>query len=375
MASFLARPLRASLRPLAHASPLARAFSATRPSPFSRSPAALEVDKVARKPASQDLSHMGKNAAEEAKGVGRVVAEAIAGANGTTSQQAPKENLDASGFVQDLNSIKSLAEQLPRETVTWGAAGLLPYAGTSVAAIHFARQAYLASEAGKTGIELDTAMALLDHVNLLQVQYGAVLLSFLGAVHWGFEWSKFGGVHGNARYLLGIAPVLAGWSTLLIPGHLALVGQWAAFFAMWYADQRATMAGWAPKWYSTYRFWLTSIVGGSILVSLAAQGYYAVDPQLVKEESQLQKLKEGKPPRNRDENAPIELGPMKASKDTSGDAYVQFVNVEKERKKKEEEEEKAKEEEAQKQKEQDAEAKKQAGKDKQTEEIKKVEDK
>ncbi|GAA5858990.1 hypothetical protein JCM1840_003699 [Sporobolomyces johnsonii] len=350
-------------------------MSASRPSPFSRSPAPLEVDKVARNPASKDFSDLGKNAAEEAKGVGKVVAEAIAGANGETSQQAPKENLDVGGFVQDLNSIKSLAEHLPRETVTWGAAGLLPYAGTSLASIHFARQAYLASEAGKTGIELDTAMAVLEHVNLLQVQYGAIILSFLGAVHWGFEWSKFGGVQGNPRYLLGVAPVLAGWSTLLIPGHLALVGQWAAFFAMWYADQRATMAGWAPRWYSTYRFWLTSIVGGSILVSLAAQGYYAVDPQLVKEESQLQKLKEGKPPGSQNKGGPIELGEMKASKDTSGDAYVQFVNVEKERKKKEEEEKKAKEEEEQKKKEEEAEAKKQADKDKKTEEIKKVEDK
>jgi hypothetical protein len=102
-------------------------------------------------------------------------------------------------------------------------------------------------------ISAKAAMAMLEHVQLLQVQYGAIILSFLGAVHWGFEWAKYGGVVGNPRYILGVAPVLAGWSTLLLAGPMALVGQWAAFFGMWYADQRATTNGWTPRWYSTVR--------------------------------------------------------------------------------------------------------------------------
>lgn len=45
-----------------------------------------------------------------------------------------------------------------------------------------------------------------------------------------------------------------------------------------------------------YRFWLTSIVGGSILVSLAARGYYAADLDLANSESQVKKLMASRPP-------------------------------------------------------------------------------
>lgn len=323
---------------------------------------------------------MGKNAAEEAKGVVRTVADAVAGANDTVGQRASRENYGAGDVGADIQAMTALGQQVPREAVTWGAAGLLPYAGTSLASIHFARQAYLAQEVGKEGLDPQTAMALLEHVQLLQVQYGAIILSFLGAVHWGFEWAKFGGVQGNSRYVLGVAPVLAGWSTLLIPGQLALVSQWAAFFGMWWVDQKATTNGWTPRWYSTYRFWLTSIVGGSLLVSLAAQGYYSVDTNIAKTESQLKQLREGKPPTTMPTGNSVKLGEMKAEKGgEAGDAYVKFTNVQKEKEKKEEEERKQKEEEEQKRKEEEQERKAGEKKEKKqtdiSQQVKKVEDK
>lgn len=136
------------------------------------------------------------------------------------------------------------------------------------------------------GYDPKAALAVLQHAELLQIQYGAIIISFLGAIHWGFEvrlwstglgifrdsplrsltlerllydsqWAKFGGVQGNPRYLIGVVPVMAGWGSLLISGQLALVAQWATFFAQWYVDQRTTSKGWAPKWYAT-----VSSVGG-----------------------------------------------------------------------------------------------------------------
>ncbi|GAA6034305.1 hypothetical protein JCM8097_003835 [Rhodosporidiobolus ruineniae] len=357
------RPLRASLArqlPSPTSSSL-RSLSLLRPTP-----PLFDASKVAGKPASDGLADLGKNAAEEARGVFRTVAESVEGANDQVAQRAGRENFGVGDVTADIAAMTSLGKQVPREVLTWGAAGVLPYAGTSLATIHFARQAAQAHDLGdKATIDPQTAMALLEHVQLLQVQYGAIILSFLGAVHWGFEWSKYGGVQGNQRYLLGIAPVLVGWSTLLIPGQLALVGQWAAFFGMWYADQRATTKGWTPRWYSTYRFWLTSVVGGAILVSLAAQGYYSVDPTLARTESQLAEMQSGKRPSSVPKGDSVKLGEMKAEKqDEAGEAYVKFVNVEKERQKKEEEERKKKEEEEQKKKDEE-EAKEQAEKEKQ----------
>ncbi|KPV76139.1 uncharacterized protein RHOBADRAFT_66330 [Rhodotorula graminis WP1] len=315
---------------------------------------------------------MGQNAKEEVQGIARTVAEAVAGeANDVTSHTAPRKDLGASEVGQEWNTIKGTLSKVPRDTLAWGAAGLLPYAGTSLSIVYFARQAWLAEELGvDAGYDAAAANALLEHAELLQIQYGAIILSFMGAVHWGFEWAKYGGTKGNRRYLLGVVPVLAGWGSLLIPGQMALVTQWGAFFAQWYMDQKATTKGWVPKWYATYRFWLTSIVGGSILLSLAATGYYGSSTEFAKRESQLKKLRQGKPPASTNPvGYSAQLGDMKAEK--ASDAYVKFTNVEKERQKKEEaekqakeDEKKAKEEEEQKKKDEE-EAKKQAEHDSQ----------
>lgn len=44
----------------------------------------------------------------------------------------------------------TIVAEVPKPAITWGAAGLLPYAGTAAASIHFARQAYLANEGLRT---------------------------------------------------------------------------------------------------------------------------------------------------------------------------------------------------------------------------------
>lgn len=64
-----------------------------------------------------------------------------------------------------------------------------------------------------------------------------------------------------------MAPIVA-WPTLFLPVEFALTAQFAAFVALYFADARATVRGWAPAWYSTYRFVLTAIVGVAIAISL-----------------------------------------------------------------------------------------------------------
>ena len=59
------------------------------------------------------------------------------------------------------------------------------------------------------------------------------------------EFAGFDGQKGYPRLLLGIAPVLAGWSTLALDPTMALVAQWVAFTGLWWADLRATNAGWS----------------------------------------------------------------------------------------------------------------------------------
>ena len=89
------------------------------------------------------------------------------------------------------------------------------------------------------------ASTILDQALNIQVTYGAVMLSFLGALHWGMEFSEFGGKKGYARLALGAAPVLYAWPTLMLDPVMALLVQWFGFTGMWYADWRATWHGWS----------------------------------------------------------------------------------------------------------------------------------
>ena len=97
----------------------------------------------------------------------------------------------------------------------------------------------------------------------------------MGAIHWGLEWAGFGGYQGYPRYSIGILATAVAWPTLLLPAEIGLITQFLAFTFLYYADARASTRGWAPSWYSTYRFVLTFIVGASIVASLVGRGQIA----------------------------------------------------------------------------------------------------
>lgn len=59
---------------------------------------------------------------------------------------------------------------------------------------------------------------------------------------------------------------------MLMPVETALITQFLAFNFLYFTDARATVRGWCPPWYSTYRFVLTFFVGASIVISLIGRG-------------------------------------------------------------------------------------------------------
>ncbi|KAL8914708.1 MAG: hypothetical protein Q9171_000721, partial [Xanthocarpia ochracea] len=101
------------------------------------------------------------------------------------------------------------------------------------------------------------------------------IISFLGAIHWGLEWAKYGGVHGYRRYAYGVIAPAVAWPTLLFPVEYALIAQFTAFTFLYFADARACVRGWTPHWYMTYRFVLSFVVGASIVISLIGRGQVA----------------------------------------------------------------------------------------------------
>jgi len=175
----------------------------------------------------------------------------------------------------DLRTIKETfaLKEVPREAYVLGFAGLIPYLATSMGTVYCAWDVNYAHHHG-TGFFLseDSAIWLLSYLEPLQVGYGAVIISFLGAIHWGLEWAKYGGTHGYRRYATGvIAPAIA-WPTVLFPYEYALISQFLAFTYLYYADTSAMTRGWAPPWYGTYRFVLTALSGAAIVISLIGRG-------------------------------------------------------------------------------------------------------
>jgi len=144
----------------------------------------------------------------------------------------------------------------------------------SATTVYLAHQAQLALTGVSIDIDPGVALTILDQSLNLQVTYGAVMLSFLGAMHWGMEVAEYGGPKGYPRLVLGTAPLMVALFTLGMEPMTGLIVQWAGFTGLWYADSKATMAGWTPKWYSQYRFYLSILVGTCIIFSLAGTSYY-----------------------------------------------------------------------------------------------------
>lgn len=164
---------------------------------------------------------------------------------------------------------------VPREYYRFGLAGTVPYVLTSLSTVYLS---WNLNTMWPTDNQLlntfmvsnQTATELLKHLEPIQLGYGAVIISFLGAIHWGLELAEKTPMQPRTKFRLTmgvLAPAMA-WPTLMLPVEWALTGQFAAFVALYFADAKATTLGWAPAWYGTYRWVLTAIVGGAIVVSL-----------------------------------------------------------------------------------------------------------
>lgn len=119
----------------------------------------------------------------------------------------------------------------------------------------------------------ETASHWLHLLEPIQAGYGAVIISFLGAIHWGLEFGEKAPSPKRTRfrYGLGVAAPAVAWPTVFMPIEWALTTQFMTFTMLYLADSRATTRGWAPQWYGTYRWVLTAVVGTAIFISLVGR--------------------------------------------------------------------------------------------------------
>ncbi|MDX1709527.1 MAG: DUF3429 domain-containing protein [Rhodovibrionaceae bacterium] len=156
-----------------------------------------------------------------------------------------------------------MLSQLPRPAVWLGFAGLLPFVATALAAWH------------------PEPLVIVYAINL-QLFYGACILSFLGAVHWGLALAGAGS-QGDPRAAMtfnrlgwSVVPALLAWATLAMDPLVGLVGQIVGFAGMFFGDLAAVRRGYAPGWYLALRRPLTVIVilslGSSLMRAILGTG-------------------------------------------------------------------------------------------------------
>ncbi|KAF5605970.1 MNN4-regulates the mannosylphosphorylation [Fusarium subglutinans] len=208
-----------------------------------------------------------------------VVSSKSSTANASSTAQGSKsaDQDMTSELKHDIDVVKDTFTftDVPRESSILGLAGTLPYLGTSLSTVFLAWDLNKPIPTGNSFydaimIDHETAKYLLSVIEPLQLGYGAVIISFLGAIHWGLEYAEKQPLRERTRfrYGMGLAASIVAWPTLMLPVEYALTSQFMAFVALYFADSRAATKGWAPRWYGSYRFLLTAMVGFAIFISL-----------------------------------------------------------------------------------------------------------
>ncbi len=103
--------------------------------------------------------------------------------------------------------------------------------------------------------------------------YGAIILSFLGGIHWGLAIASrdYGDQRQiRTRLVVSVLPSLTAWVALLFPVNISLFILAASIAAMLWVDLQATQAGFAPPWYPKLRIPLTCVVVAALLFGASA---------------------------------------------------------------------------------------------------------
>jgi Protein of unknown function (DUF3429) len=100
--------------------------------------------------------------------------------------------------------------------------------------------------------------------------YGAVILSFVGALHWAYALK--GNAHGRdawIRYAFSVAPALIAWLSLLFPVWTALKLQAAGLLICLLFDRRMSRLDPLPMWFFRLRVALTVVAATSLITASA----------------------------------------------------------------------------------------------------------
>ncbi len=91
------------------------------------------------------------------------------------------------------------------------------------------------------------------------ISYAAIILSFMGAIHWGVTISNVETNH-DKNLVVSVMPALAAWLALLLPVIFALIVLFVGFILLISYDLTVAKSQALPNWYISMRIRLTFIV-------------------------------------------------------------------------------------------------------------------
>jgi hypothetical protein len=135
----------------------------------------------------------------------------------------------------------NLSATLPRHVALLGYGGLLPFLALSPASLFDPHHAALWSDA--------------------LYAYGAIILSFIGALHWGMAMSlpTLGEDQRSGCFVWSVVPALIAWPATLFSPLLAAPWLVFGFIAHFVQDRRLAGRATLPDWYLPLRLRLTGV--------------------------------------------------------------------------------------------------------------------
>lgn len=100
--------------------------------------------------------------------------------------------------------------------------------------------------------------------------YGAVILSFVGAVHWGIALvdPRLSDRARNAAYLFSVIPALIGWITYIFAPVSAVLVLVLGFILQYWFDLKSAQTIQWPGWYLPLRLRLTVVASVFLMVGV-----------------------------------------------------------------------------------------------------------
>lgn len=140
----------------------------------------------------------------------------------------------------------------PRHIVLLGYGGLLPFVGLALLIL--------------TSVEYRPFLAV------ALVNYGAVILSFVGALHWGFAMSvqNMSAELRRDRLIWSVIPALIAWLSTLLPVPVGCLLLIVGFVVHYWQDRQLVRAVNLDVWYLPMRFRLTAVASVCLLIGAIA---------------------------------------------------------------------------------------------------------